>query len=184
MVADTRPGAKDATRLFGYTWNAATRDGVRPANDTLLEAVSSRRSLVVTTLPEAWLIAIGAAGAEWQEITRDLVADLRRAYPGVPLDAFEVVGITIQSDSDESRGTTDVYLDEKRTQVLDRQTGLLRRFDKNLEKTARQYAVTEVQRAARLGGIEREANERAREQLGNLLKTLGYKEVEVLSTAR
>lgn len=79
---------------------------------------------------------------------------------------------------------TDVYLDEKRTQVLDRQTGLLRRFDKNLERTARQYAVTEVQRAARLGGIEREANERAREQLGNLLKTLGYKEVEVLSTAR
>lgn len=112
VVADTRRGAKDATRLFGYTWNAATRDGVRPANDTLLEAVSSRRSLVVTTLPEAWLVAIGAAGAEWQEITRDLVADLRRAYPGVPPDAFEVVGITIQSDSDESRGTTDVYLDE------------------------------------------------------------------------
>ena len=74
---------------------------------------------------------------------------------------------------------TDAYLDEKHTQILDRQTGLLRRFDKDLEKTARQYALAEIQRAARQGGIEREANERAREQLTGLLRTLGYKEVEI-----
>ena len=41
-------------------------------------------------------------------------ADLRRAYPGVPAESFEVVGITIQSDSDESRGKTEVYLDQIR----------------------------------------------------------------------
>src|SRR5437868_930870 len=74
---------------------------------------------------------------------------------------------------------TDAYLDEKHTQVLDRQTGLLRTFDKNLEKTARQYALAEIQRGAWQGGIEREANERARDQLSVLLKTLGYKEVEI-----
>jgi hypothetical protein len=74
---------------------------------------------------------------------------------------------------------TDAYLDEKHTQVLDRQTGLLRSFDKNLERTARQYALAEIQRAARQGGIEREANERARDQLTALLRTLGYKEVEI-----
>jgi hypothetical protein len=114
VVVDRRPGVANATRLFGYTWNATDRDGVRPADGALLEAVSSRRSVVVTTLPEAWLITIGRElpGTEWQQITRDLAADLRRAYPQVPSDAFEVVGVTIQSDSDESRGKTEVYLDE------------------------------------------------------------------------
>jgi len=114
VVVDRRNGVANATRLFGYTWNATDRDGVRPPDGALLEAVSSRRSVVVTTLPEAWLITIGneKAGGDWQEIVRDLSADLRKAYPGVPADAFEVVGITIQSDSDESRGKTEVYLDE------------------------------------------------------------------------
>ena len=89
---------------------------MRPAHDTLLEAVSSRRSLVVTTMPEAWFITIGKelAGGAWNELTRDLAADLRRAYPGVPAESFEVEGITIQSDSDESRGKTEVYLDQIR----------------------------------------------------------------------
>jgi len=78
-----------------------------------------------------------------------------------------------------SATVTDAYLDEKHTQVLDRQTGLLRTFDKNLERTARQYALAEIQRAARQSGIEHEANERARTQLTAFLKTLGFAEVEV-----
>jgi hypothetical protein len=76
---------------------------------------------------------------------------------------------------------TDVYLDEAQTQVLDRRAGLFRSFDKTLERQARQYAWSEVNRAARLGGIEREADERARMQLTMLLKSLGYQEVEIQS---
>ena len=114
VVVDKRSGAPSATRLFGYTWNASDRDGARPKDGAFLEAVSSRRLLMVTTLPEAWLVAIGneQAGNAWQQITRDLAADLRQAFPKVPTDAFEVVGVTIQSDSDESKGKTEVYLDE------------------------------------------------------------------------
>jgi hypothetical protein len=78
---------------------------------------------------------------------------------------------------------TDVYLDEAQTQVLDRRAGMFRSFDKTLEKQARQYAWSEVNRAARLGGIEREAEERARVQLTMLLKSLGYKEVEIQTRA-
>lgn len=74
---------------------------------------------------------------------------------------------------------TDAYLDEQHTQVLDRQTGLLRRFDKDMEKIARQHALSEIQRGARQSGIVREANERARDQLTGLLRTLGYKEVDI-----
>jgi hypothetical protein len=80
-----------------------------------------------------------------------------------------------------SAHVTDAYLDERNTQVLDRQTGLLRSFDKNLERTARQYALGEIQRGARQNGIEREANDRAHEQLTRLLKSLGYKEVVIRS---
>ncbi len=76
---------------------------------------------------------------------------------------------------------TDGYLDENATQVLDRQTGLLRAFDRKLEQQARQEAQTQIRRAARQSHIEREANERAAQQLTLFLKTFGYKEVEVIS---
>jgi hypothetical protein len=74
---------------------------------------------------------------------------------------------------------TDQYLDENATQVLDRRTGLLRAYDQKLEQQARQEAVAQIVRAARLNGIEREANERAQQQLRALLKTIGYQEVEI-----
>jgi hypothetical protein len=76
---------------------------------------------------------------------------------------------------------TDQYLDENATQVLDRRAGLLRSYDQKLEQQARQEAVTQIVRAARLSGIEREANERARRQVEVLLKSLGYTDVEVLT---
>jgi hypothetical protein len=76
---------------------------------------------------------------------------------------------------------TDGYLDENATQVLERTTGLLRPFDRKLETEARTYARAEIIRAARQAGIEREANQRAKEQLGNFLQSLGYKEVTVRS---
>ena len=74
---------------------------------------------------------------------------------------------------------TDGYLDENATQVLDRKTGLLRPVDKKLEQQARQYARSEIMRAARKAGIEREAGERAKDQLTKLLKSFGYDEVEI-----
>jgi Protein of unknown function (DUF4230) len=52
---------------------------------------------------------------------------------------------------------TDAYLDEKETQVIERTTGLLRAFDKDLEQTARQQALDDIQRAARHNGILKEA---------------------------
>ncbi len=110
-VRDTT--SSSATRLFGYTWSAPDRDGNELPEGALIEAVSSKRNLVVTTLPEAWLVNIGGTRADgaWQTITRDLEADVRRAFPDVPPSAHQVVGITLQSDSDESRGSTRVLLD-------------------------------------------------------------------------
>lgn len=73
---------------------------------------------------------------------------------------------------------TDAYLDDTQTKVIDRQTGLLAPSDKDLEQTVRQNAVDDIRRAARKGGIIREADERARRQLKNLLLELGFEKVE------
>jgi hypothetical protein len=72
---------------------------------------------------------------------------------------------------------TDAYLDDQRTRVVDRSTGLLRAFDKDLEQTARRQAVEDLRIAARFNRIYEDAEERARLQLANLFHLLGY-EVE------
>lgn len=72
----------------------------------------------------------------------------------------------------------DVYLDEKRTEIIERTTGLLRLFDKDLEQNARRQAVDDIRRAARASGIMKDARERAHLQLGNLLRHIGFTQVE------
>jgi hypothetical protein len=73
----------------------------------------------------------------------------------------------------------DAYLNESKTQIIERSTGLLRMFDKDLETVARQHAVMDIRRAAREEGILEEADERARTQIEALLLRLGFEEVEL-----
>ncbi|KAB2662070.1 MAG: DUF4230 domain-containing protein [Verrucomicrobia bacterium] len=69
---------------------------------------------------------------------------------------------------------TDVYLDERKTQVLEHSTGLLRLFDKDLQQNIRQKAVEDLRRAARLDGILADARTRAEIQLKQLLLQSGF----------
>ncbi len=57
---------------------------------------------------------------------------------------------------------TDAYLDDKETKVIERTTGFLRSFDKDLEQNIRRTAVEDMRQSASRGGILRDANERAR----------------------
>ncbi len=72
----------------------------------------------------------------------------------------------------------DAYLDDKNSQVVDRTTGLLRAFDKDLEQTARANAVDDIRRAARTDGILVEADKRARLELELFLRQAGFEQVE------
>jgi hypothetical protein len=112
VLTDTRPAADTQTVMFGYWWTARNASGVSPAPGSLVEAFSSRRNVVFSTLPEAWLIGIGARESDgrWQTIQRDLAADIGRAYPRLPVNALKVVGITLQSDSDESHGESEAFV--------------------------------------------------------------------------
>jgi hypothetical protein len=75
---------------------------------------------------------------------------------------------------------TDTYLDDKQTRVVERTTGLLRTFDKDLEQTARQNAVADLKIAARSAGIMKDAQERAEAQVKSLFRQMGYEEVEFI----
>jgi hypothetical protein len=76
---------------------------------------------------------------------------------------------------------TDAYLDDSKTQVIERSTGVVRQFDKNLEQSARVQAVDDLRRAARYNGIMREARERAENQLRIFLRQAGFERVEFRS---
>jgi hypothetical protein len=78
---------------------------------------------------------------------------------------------------------TDVYLDERKTQVLERTTSIMRTFDTNLEQNARRQAVEELQRSATETGILSDAEERARLQLAHVFHRLGFVTVEFLPPA-
>jgi hypothetical protein len=72
----------------------------------------------------------------------------------------------------------DTYLDDKQTQIVERTTGLLRSFDKDLEQNARRQAVMDINRAAREAGILKDADERAKQELTSLFHQMGYEEIE------
>lgn len=75
----------------------------------------------------------------------------------------------------------DAYLDDNQTRVIDRRTGILAPPDKNLEQTVRRNAVDDIRRAARMGGILRDAEERAQAELAGLFLRLGFEKVEFKS---
>jgi hypothetical protein len=95
---------------------------------------------------------------------------------GLGVEALEVEGKRVKLKLPEAR-VTEVYLDEGETRVVERTTGMLRMFDKDLEQRARVLAVEEMERAARYAGIMEEAGENARSQLRGMLGWMGY-EVE------
>jgi hypothetical protein len=69
-------------------------------------------------------------------------------------------------------------IDNERTKVYSRQTGLLVPVDPNLETQVRQEAERQMQQAALLDGILKTANTNARSTLTSLLEGLGFERVE------
>ena len=68
-------------------------------------------------------------------------------------------------------------LDNDNSYVYDRETGILRKSDQDLETTARQVAEQEIESAALEDGILDQAQQNAEVYLERLLNTLGYDKV-------
>lgn len=102
---------------------------------------------------------------------------------GVDLKTMRPEGFSAQGKSVQitlpSPTITDLYLDESKTRVIERNTGILRTYDKDLEQTARRQAIEDLRRAAKQGGILKDAEDRARFQMHSLLGGLGFEKVEI-----
>lgn len=69
-------------------------------------------------------------------------------------------------------------LDSSKTRVYSRQTGLLVPTDPNLESQVRDDAENELRRAALADGILQKAQDNARSTMTNLIKSMGFEEVQ------
>lgn len=99
--------------------------------------------------------------------------DLKRLTPGDVSISGKAIRIKLPPAH-----VTDAYLDEKQTRVIDWKQGFLRGFDKDLEQKARQMAVDDIQRAARMDGILDEATQRAQLQMAVFFHRAGFESVE------
>ena len=69
-------------------------------------------------------------------------------------------------------------LDNDKTYVYDRQTGLLSKPDPNLESRLRTAAEEQIVQAAREDGILSKARDNARQTIRTLVEGMGYGEVQ------
>ena len=112
VLRDTRPSAAGRLVMLGYIWAGADANGRFPPAGSLSESRTSRFNAIFTTLPEAWVVSIGGpASGRWETVERDLERDVARAFPGIPVEALQVVAITLSADSDDTRGVSEASLE-------------------------------------------------------------------------
>jgi len=120
--------------------------------------------------------------AKWYGESRVLLLAHGIVKAGIDLKRITADDVTISGKSISIKlpppQVTDAYLDDKQSQVIDHETGLLRVFDKDLEQTARENAVDDICRAARNAGILNDADQRARLELELFLREAGFEQVE------
>ncbi|MFA9288375.1 MAG: DUF4230 domain-containing protein [Weeksellaceae bacterium] len=72
-----------------------------------------------------------------------------------------------------------VRIDNEKTRVYDRSSGIFSKGERDLESDARLQAEEQILLAACEGGILTQATENAQKQFGNFFKTFGFKDVEI-----
>jgi hypothetical protein len=102
---------------------------------------------------------------------------------GVDLSKVTAADVTITGDRISLKLprplVMDTYLDEAKTEVLERTTGILRTHDQQMEQEARRQALEAIRKAARASGILKDAEERTRLQLTTLAHAAGFTSVEI-----
>jgi hypothetical protein len=171
--------------LAGFVFTRGGLPGWQGRVDTavLLKQVQTLSQLVTVKYVLEKVVVLD--DAKWYGDNRVLLVAHGVVKAGIDLGGIKPADIEASGKKIEVTlprpSITDVYLDDHRTQVLERLTGVMRVFDKDLEQNARRQAVDDLRAAARENGILKDADERARTQLANLLYQLGFAEVEFRS---
>ena len=162
---------------------AASRAGSKLSNTSvLLQQVQTLSQLVTVKYVLEKVVVL--EDAKWYGENRVILVAHGIVKAGVDLQKLQlghvrVVGHKKISLSLPPPAIIDVHLDDEKTQVVERSTGLLREFDKDLEQSARRQALGSLRSAAHRYGILKEAEDRLRDQLTVVFQQLGFEEVEI-----
>lgn len=158
-------------------------DGLKSYNTaTVLQQVQTLSQLVTVKYVMEKVVVL--EDVKWFGESRVLLIAHGVVKAGVNFETMKPEDLCVSGKSISVRlpppQITDAYLDDKETRIIERSTGLLRVFDKDLEQAARQNAVDDIRRAARTAGILQDAEERAQAQVKSLCRQMGFEEVEML----
>lgn len=127
---------------------------------------------------------IAIEDSKWYGDSRVLLVAHGIAKAGIDLSKLQKADVVVEGKSLKiflpPAEITDCYLDEHKTHVIERTTGLLREFDKDMEQNARITAIDDIKRAAKMNGIIKDAEQRAVQQLQVLFLQFGFDSVEVI----
>jgi hypothetical protein len=171
-----------AVGLLSYRWSQARGSGGF-SGPALLKKVQTLSQLVTVKYTLEKVVEFD--DVKWYGQSRVLLVAHGVVKAGINLDQIapgdiHITGSRITMKLPRPR-ITDAYLDDSQTRIVDRDTGILRVFDKDLEQNARRQAVDELRLAASQNGILNDAAERARSQLTILLYQLGFQEIDLQS---
>jgi hypothetical protein len=117
LKSDTDRTKLDSTekmRLFGYYFGDKV-DGANVQTDQVYENYYSRKNFIVAVLPEAKQIPFGVAPEDLKKplnLNKNFFQDLKRSFPDINPEQLEVVGITLQHDSNDMKGSSEAYFKE------------------------------------------------------------------------
>ncbi|MGD1084045.1 MAG: DUF4230 domain-containing protein [Verrucomicrobiota bacterium] len=155
--------------------------GSRAGGATLLRQVQSLSQLV--TVKYVMEKFVDVRDSKWYGDNNVLLVAQGVVKAGINLDNLQPADLEV---SDKKITITlphpdimDAYLDDKNTQVIERTTGFMRKFDKDLEQKTRAQAVEEIRLLAEEHGILKDAQDRAKAQVESLFHQLGFADVEV-----
>ena len=160
---------------------------IAPTGPVVLQQVQQLQRLETCRFTEQVIVR----GDDDSSLPRWLVGDHilfvgnGEAVAGIDLSKLKPEDVRVEGDKATLRLPSaeilHVRLDNKGSQVYDRQTGIFNRPDMNLETKVRQDAEERIRNAAIEGGILKTATDNAQETLRKQLHALGFGTVDFLS---
>lgn len=100
----------DKVFLFGYYWGDQAPGENRKAGE-IFENWYSNKNIVVATLPEAKQLLLNNQDmlGKVQVYDRNLAEDLKRAFPDKNVENMDIVGITLQHDSNDTEDSSEAF---------------------------------------------------------------------------
>lgn len=113
-VKDRNLGEKSDGKVytFGYYWGEEVPGEKRKAGE-IFENTYSNKNVVVAQLPAAFQMVLNSGkDTLGQALTykQNLVVDLKRAYPQIPVESMEIIAITLQMDSNDTGSSSEAFM--------------------------------------------------------------------------